>query len=224
MRHHNWRVAGLFLVVLLLVAVCAGFAAQDKSTANQDLEGLYRQQCATCHDHGVPRAPNRAALALISAENIRLALTNGSMKSQGERLTPAQIEALSQLLGAKRSASEVPNTCQGADQTFADPLNQPRWSGWGVNPLQRRSQTAAMAQLSVAQVPTLKLKWAFGFPGVDRAVAQPAIFGGRVFVGSVGRKIYSLSAATGCTFWEFAADAPVRTAISFGPLGSRWAV
>jgi len=224
MRHHNWRVAGLFLVVLLLVAVCAGFAAQDKSTANQDLEGLYRQQCATCHDHGVPRAPNRAALALISAENIRLALTNGSMKSQGERLTPAQSEALSQLLGAKRSASEVPNTCQGADQTFADPPNQPRWSGWGVNPLQRRSQTTEMAQLSAAQVPTLKLKWAFGFPGVDRAVAQPAIFGGRVFVGSVGRKIYSLSAATGCTFWEFSTDAPVRTAISIGPLGSRWAV
>jgi len=224
MRHHNWRVAGLFLVVLLLVAVCAGFAAQDKSTANQDLEGLYRQQCATCHDHGVPRAPNRAALALISAENIRLALTNGSMKSQGERLTPAQSEALSQLLGAKRSASEVPNTCQGADQTFADPPNQPRWSGWGVNPLQRRSQTTEMAQLSAAQVPTLKLKWAFGFPGVDRAVAQPAIFGGRVFVGSVGRKVYSLSAATGCTFWEFATDAPVRTAISIGLLGSRWTV
>jgi hypothetical protein len=39
-RHHNWRVAGLFLLVLLLVALCDGFVAQDKSAASQDLEGV----------------------------------------------------------------------------------------------------------------------------------------------------------------------------------------
>jgi hypothetical protein len=62
----------------------------------------------------------------MAAENIRFALTSGSMKAQGERLTPVQIEALSQFLSGKRSASEEPNQCQGADGTFADPQNQPR--------------------------------------------------------------------------------------------------
>ena len=41
-----------------------------------------------------------------------------------------------------------------------------------------------MAQLPADQVPRLKLKWAFGFPGVNRAFAQPTVVGGRVFVGS----------------------------------------
>jgi polyvinyl alcohol dehydrogenase (cytochrome) len=224
MRPHNCGVTELFLAFLVSAAVCAGFGMPHKPEGSKDVEGLYRQRCAACHDGGAPRAPNRAALALMAAENIRFALTSGAMKAQGERLTPAQIEALSQFLSEKGSVSEEPNKCQGVDRTFADPQNQPRWNGWGVDPLQRRFQTAEMGQLSAELVPKLKLKWAFGFPGVNRAVAQPAVFGGRVFVGSVNRKVYSLSAASGCTFWEFATDAPVRTAISVGSLGSRFAV
>lgn len=212
-----------FLVVLVLVGACSRVRAQDNSTANRDMEGLYRQHCAACHDGGVPRAPNRAALALMAAENIRFALTNGVMKTQGDFLTPAQIEALSQFLGAKSPASEASNNCQGEAPALSNSLKQPRWNGWGGDLRQRRFQTAEMAQLSAEQVSNLKLKWAFGFPGVSRAASQPTVFAGRVFVGSAGRKIYSLSAATGCTFWEFETDAPVRTAISVGPLGSRWA-
>jgi len=48
-----------------------------KSTTSPDVEGLYRKQCAVCHEAGVPRAPNRAALAAMDADNIRFALTNG---------------------------------------------------------------------------------------------------------------------------------------------------
>jgi polyvinyl alcohol dehydrogenase (cytochrome) len=55
------------------------------------------------------------------------------------------------------------------------------------------------------------------------AYAQPTVTGGRLFLGSAARKVYSLDAATGCTYWAFDADAPVRTAISIGPVGDRWA-
>jgi polyvinyl alcohol dehydrogenase (cytochrome) len=58
-----------------------------------------------------------------------------------------------------------------------------------------------MAQLAADDVPRLKLKWAFGFPGADRAVAQPTIMGGRIFVGSLPGKVYSLDAKSGCTYW-----------------------
>lgn len=80
-----------------------------------------------------------------------------------------------------------------------------------------------MAQLSEEQVPKLKLKWAFGFPGVTRVDAQPTVVAGRLFVGSRGRKVYSLNAETGCIYWMFDADFPVRTAVSIGPNGSGWA-
>ena len=44
------------------------------------------------------------------------------------------------------------------------------------------------------------------------------------FVGSATTLVYSLSADTGCQYWTFKADAPVRTAISIGQAGtpSRW--
>jgi polyvinyl alcohol dehydrogenase (cytochrome) len=67
--------------------------------------------------------------------------------------------------------------------------------------------------LTADEVPRLKLKWSFGFPGDTRAVAQPAIVGGRVFVGSHGGIVYSLDLATGCTYWSFTAGAIVRTGV-----------
>jgi polyvinyl alcohol dehydrogenase (cytochrome) len=106
---------------------------------------------------------------------------------------------------------------------FANPLNEPHWNGWGVDPSQHRFQPADMARLSASDLPRLKLKWAFGFPGARRAVTQPTVFGGRVFVGSENGKVYSLDAKTGCTYWAFDAVRGVRSAIVIGRRGDGWA-
>jgi polyvinyl alcohol dehydrogenase (cytochrome) len=45
-----------------------------------------------------------------------------------------------------------------------------------------------------------------------------------VFVGSANKKVYSLSAATGCTYWAFDSEFPVRTAITVGANGKGWAL
>jgi polyvinyl alcohol dehydrogenase (cytochrome) len=81
-----------------------------------------------------------------------------------------------------------------------------------------------MAKLTAQDVPRLKLKWAFGFPGIVQAYAQPAVAGGRVFVGSASRKVYSLDAETGCIYWTFDSDAPVRTAPTLGRAAGVWVV
>ena len=106
---------------------------------------------------------------------------------------------------------------------FADPLNKPHWNGWGVDSSQHRFQPADMARLAPSDAARLKLKWAFGFPGAARSVAQPTIFGGRVFVGSQNGKVYSLDAKSGCTYWQFDAGKPVRSAVVIGPRGDGWA-
>src|SRR5262249_54044513 len=62
--------------------------------------------------------------------------------------------------------------------------NGPSWNGWSPDVTNRRSQPAEQAGLTAAQVPTLKLKWAFGFPDTLSAYAQPTVAGGRVFVGA----------------------------------------
>jgi polyvinyl alcohol dehydrogenase (cytochrome) len=109
------------------------------------------------------------------------------------------------------------------DAAFADPMNKPHWNGWGVEPTQHRFQPGNMARLDPSDVVRLKLKWAFGFPGAVRSVAQPTIFGGRMFVGSQNGKVYSLDAKSGCTYWQFEAGKPVRSAVVIGPRGDGWA-
>src|SRR5262249_23845604 len=79
-----------------------------------------------------------------------------------------------------------------------------------------RYQDAATARLPAADVARLKVKWAFAFPGDQSAYAQPAVVGGRVFVGSPAGIVYALSAATGCIHWFFEAERAVRTAVLIG--------
>jgi polyvinyl alcohol dehydrogenase (cytochrome) len=130
------------------------------------------------------------------------------------------LDAKAQQISGSATGGACPNDGAAA---FADPLNKPHWNGWGVDSSQHRFQPAEMARLAPSDAARLKLKWAFGFPGASRSVTQPTIFGGRVFVGSQNGKVYSLDAKSGCTYWQFDAGKPVRSAIVIGPRGDGWA-
>jgi len=152
-----------------------------------------------------------------------------------KRFTPAlsgTILALAVMAGATYShnaaaeeagsASSSAGACANTPPAFADPLSAPHWNGWGVDPQQSRFQPAAMAQLAAADVPRLKLKWAFAFPDASFGFAQPTVVGGRVFIGSQSGNVYSLDATTGCTYWQFDAGALVRAAITVGQNPGGW--
>jgi polyvinyl alcohol dehydrogenase (cytochrome) len=205
-------IAALALLCLLPVE------APSQGAPPADGEALYLDRCANCHDGGVARAPDAASLRQMSAASIRAALTTGSMSAQGQRLSATEIEAVSRFLG--RASDPMPASgsamCAKVRQVPADPFALPHWNGWGADLAQHRFQPTAMAQLRAEDVPKLKLAWAFGFPGVNRAYAQPTVVGGRLFVGAANRNVYSLDAKTGCIVWEFKADAGVRSAISIG--------
>jgi polyvinyl alcohol dehydrogenase (cytochrome) len=191
----------------------------------QDGAALYKQHCSRCHDGGVARAPQTAALKLMSPENVQFALISGAMQAQGGPLTRAEIHAVSEFVTGKTIAVQAFDKsayCSAPGPSLNDALNQPHWSGWGVDLANRRFQPAAMAQLAGTDVPKLKLKWAFGFPGDVRAYAQPAVVGGRLFVGSQGRRVYSLDARSGCIYWTFEPDFAVRSAITVDRQSGRW--
>jgi polyvinyl alcohol dehydrogenase (cytochrome) len=95
------------------------------------------------------------------------------------------------------------------------------WNGWGVDHVNSRFQPRP--GLAASDVPKLKLKWAFGFPGETRTQSQPVIVGGRVFVGSTSGAVYSLDAATGCLYWTYDAAGFVKAAPTIVRMGNRWA-
>src|SRR5215831_5940048 len=113
----------------------------------------------------------------------------------------------------------------GRSPAFTNPLDGSPWNGWGVTTSNTRFQSTA--GFAAADVPRLKLKWAFGFPGDLSANAQPTVAGGRVFVGSPSGNVYALNAQTGCVHWYFQAAGGVRGAVTIArvdtPSGARFA-
>ena len=121
------------------------------------------------------------------------------------------------LIAIRMSSALAQTTEPGACRTtpsLTDPATGPRWNGWGVNVTNTRFQPQDQARLSAADVPKLKLKWAFGIPNVTQARSQPAIAGGRLYMASDSGIVYALDPKTGCTYWTFKAQANIRAAIS----------
>ena len=211
-------------VACLLILYALSCPTLGEETQDAAGEAVFRAHCAKCHNGGVVRAPDVSALRQLSAASIKAALTSGDMIAQGRGLRMAEIDAVSRFLGnTSAPVASPPAACTQPIPTPADAFAEPHWNGWGVDLAQHRFQPAAMAELAAADVPKLKLKWAFGFDGVTRAFAQPTIVAGRLFIGSANGKIYSLDAKTGCTLWVFdTAPAWVRTAISIGVDAHGW--
>jgi len=219
--------SGLFGLIFTLSG--SALAGQDQSTATTSGEVLYGKRCASCHDAGISRAPTRAALGQMSPDAIKAALTSGKMRAQGEGVTPAELDALVRFLSKQPAGTEaapsLDNACPNSgSRTLSNLFDKPHWNGWGNGPTQTRFQPEKFAELPVDRVPRLKLKWAFGIPGVTQVYGQPAVAAGRVFFGTASRKVYSLSADSGCTYWVFETEAPVRSAITVGAIGNGWAV
>jgi polyvinyl alcohol dehydrogenase (cytochrome) len=192
-----------------------------------DGPSLYKQLCASCHDAGTERAPNREALLGMTPERVLSALEGGPMLSMASGRTGTERRAIAEFVTGKTFAQSVSSTplpqamCRETAGTPANLLAGPLWNGWGVNTANTRFQEAAAAGFAAADVPRLKLKWAFGFPGELSVDAQPTMAGGRLFVGTQSGVVYSLDASTGCVRWFFQAASAVRAAVSVGRVSTR---
>jgi len=205
----------LFILHACVVLFCASLlSAQDGAT-------LYKKSCAGCHDAGAERVPTRETLRAMSPERVLSAMESGAMITMASHLSPEERRAIAEFvtgkpLGHALQTAPLPRAlCAGAPGVFTESTPGPQWNAWGANIANTRYADDAVG-FTVADVPRLKLKWAFGFPGDNGEIAQPTTAGGRVFVGSQGGKVYSLSAETGCVHWWFEASASVRTAVIIG--------
>jgi polyvinyl alcohol dehydrogenase (cytochrome) len=187
----------------------------------------FERECTKCHGNSaVDRAPSPAAIRQMPPERIYAAISTGIMQTQAANLSDEQKRRLAEYMGGRPlgsaalgDAAQMPNRC-APGATLADPSKSPAWNGWGVDAHNTRFQSAEGAGLAAAQVPNLKLKWAFGFPLGVSAFSQPTVAAGRVFAGSDTGYIYSLDMHSGCVYWSYQAKAAVRTALTFGRVGA----
>ena len=122
--------------------------------------------------------------------------------------------------GVAQNASDSPLYVREGHCEATPPLRDDsphRWNGWGPTVTNTRFQDAAAGGITGADVPRLRLKWAYGLPREQQPRGQPSVIGGRLFVGSQAGAVYALDAKTGCTHWQFFPEAGLRSATSVGP-------
>jgi polyvinyl alcohol dehydrogenase (cytochrome) len=204
----------ILLTAILALSPLQSFAADNDAPSPLNGAGLYGQFCGTCHDHPKDRIPARAVIAQRSPDEVMQTLTNGLMRAQAAGLNNNERMAVAAFLTGKAPTGRVvlgpeKNLC--ASGTVATLGGASQWNGWGRDLDNSRFQPEP--GLTAADVPKLKVKWAFGYAGTY-TYGQPTVVGGHVYVTSVVGRIYSLDARTGCTNWIFDAAAPSRTAMT----------
>ena len=204
--------------IVLLAA--AAYGQQEEPTGAR----VYRERCAGCHDMnqgGNSRSPPRDVLETIPQSTVLRTLTSGSMKPQATGLSDSEIRAVAQFVSTPRRAIPVvrePDAPPDANMCAKRQLPPLRlkdsdWNGWGPTVDSARFQ--ANPGFTAAQVPDLKLKWAFTIPG-GRVHGYPTAAGGRVFITSRDGDIFALDIRTGCTAWHYMALNAVRASVVIG--------
>jgi polyvinyl alcohol dehydrogenase (cytochrome) len=206
-----------FIAFLFLARPAAQRAAAPSG------EAVFDASCVMCHNGDDARAPALEVMRARSPQAIIEALTSGSMRYQGLALSGDERRAVAEFISGRRLRGTVSGAtagmCTGQRSPFVTPFAGPSWNGWGATIQNAHFQPAAKAGLTAADLPRLHVKWAFGFADTTSSWAQPAVAGGRLFVGSQNGTVYALDAASGCIVWTFTARGGVRAAITIGARG-----
>jgi polyvinyl alcohol dehydrogenase (cytochrome) len=195
------------------------FDVLDPAAAGRGGE-VYAAVCATCHDKGLNRAPQRAMLSLMTPESVHRALTEGVMQVQAEGLSDEEKKLVSEYVTGRpmgdAAAVAAPLMCAEGASPF-DASQPPVFDSWGLTTQSTHYIPNEVAGIDKQNAQALKLKWSLAFPNAVRARSQPALAGGAIFVGSHDGTVFALDRETGCARWTFHAASEVRTGIVAAP-------
>ena len=214
--HTTGRKTTVLFTGAILFALLGMFVTQTWAVgpdAKPDGEKLYKEYCAHCHEGQVTRAPHRKILAKLPASLVLHSLQVGKMRMQGWVRTHAERRAMSEWITGKEIIEKddtVAGFCADAPGSFSLVADAPKWNGWGVDNFNSRFQSTEHAGMTADQVPQLKERWVFGLP-MDFRVSQPTVAGGRVFIGAMNGRLYSINAKTGCLHWSIKTTGGIRS-------------
>ncbi len=156
----------------------------------------------------------------MSEASLLRAMETGTMREPAKAMTSEERKTLAAYLSSANS-NEAGMSPAASCKDSASPINLSPgsdWNGFGAVIANTRFQQAT--SLTAADIPNLRLKWAFNLGEVTMARGQPVIAGNRLFVGTASGKLYSLDAKTGCIHWTFAAEASIRSGVVVGNTSS----
>ena len=139
-----------------LISFLLGLGGYGPSTLRAEEETpaeVFNRICSNCHNtNPPPRAMRGEQLRALPPEKIFFALDKGLMAMYVMSISQERKKALAQFITGKPlgSTSEAPEElqrCAKNDPLPADALNQPHWSGWGIDLENSRFQPAAQAKL-----------------------------------------------------------------------------
>jgi len=194
------------------------FATGEGLIADRDsLPGakLYAENCASCHDGSVAKAPHFQWLEMMSPASIVSALSGGVMAEQGAMLSEDEKLRVAEYITRVDLADGLPKVsyaamCEGPEARF-DRSKPAVLTGWGHET--RRFVPASLGGVEAGDMGELELKWTYAYPNATKARSQPVIGYGAAYVGSDDGTVYAFDLETGCARWMFKASAEVRTGI-----------
>jgi polyvinyl alcohol dehydrogenase (cytochrome) len=206
-----------YVELLLVLVVLTSSYVTLAATRQEEGQAIYLSRCAACHDHPREQIPPKAVLSAKPKDRIVQALTVGVMQPMGAGLTPNQIDVLVAYLAGDRpvdgssmeSAPVSANPCKGTPSRVEPGKGD--WNGWSPDLENTRYQLDP--QLTLKDVPRLKPKWVFAYPGAG-AMGPPSVIGGRVYVGTDTGNVLSLDLSSGCTYWATQGDLYVKSAVT----------
>ena len=145
-------------------------------------EAVYKARCAQCHEQASGRVQPRTAIQNMTSVRILRTLDFGAMMTVAYPMLRDEREAVANFLG-KHEPEPGPRPeafCRDRSVKLGD-LKKGTWNGWSPTADNSRFVPADVARLTAAQVPTLTLKWAFGFQGDISAFGQPTVIGNREY-------------------------------------------
>src|SRR5579863_4951253 len=144
---------------------------------------FFQTRCMSCHrEKDSSKAPSARTIRQMTPEQIYAVVSNPKRPEHDQGLTDPQKRRMSEFMGGYRQIGSVeagnpknfPNRCP-SNPPMTDPYAGAFWSGWGADIENTRYQKTEAAGITKADVPKLKLKWAFGFPLGISAYSPPAI-------------------------------------------------
>jgi polyvinyl alcohol dehydrogenase (cytochrome) len=175
--------------------------------AAPDGGAIFNQRCKSCHEPAIEHAPSRATIAAYPRANVIAILTDGEMAPMAKGLSKDEIAAVAAYLTPTASAAAggdgrrrrgmvapvgVDKMCEVNSPIHTGPSD---WSRLGQDVGSSRYQPNP--GLTAAEVPRLKVKWAFTMSGGS----APTIVGDWLFITNRSGKFYALDAKTGCVHW-----------------------